>query len=66
MAARPYIPPIESMRFTLRSLAGLEEVLRLPGYEEFSADLADAILEEAGRFAAEVLSPLNAIGDRQG
>ena len=61
-----YIPPLRDMHFALTELADLPGVLGLPGYEEASADLVDAVLEEAGKFASAVLSPLNASGDRQG
>lgn len=42
-----YNAPIRDMQFVMRELAGLDEVMQLPGNEEVSADLADAILEEA-------------------
>jgi alkylation response protein AidB-like acyl-CoA dehydrogenase len=54
------------MRFVLNELAGLAEVARLPGYEEATPDTVDAILEEAARFASEVLDPLNRSGDQEG
>jgi alkylation response protein AidB-like acyl-CoA dehydrogenase len=38
----------------------------LPGWEEVTDDIVDAILEEAGKIAGEVLSPLNAVGDKTG
>lgn len=61
-----YAAPLKDMRFVLRELAGLAEVAKLPGYEEATADTVDAILEEAGRFAGEVLDPLNRAGDEEG
>ena len=61
-----YLPPLPDMRFALTEVADLPGVLALPGYEEASADLVDAVLEEAGKFAGSVLSPLNVSGDRQG
>jgi alkylation response protein AidB-like acyl-CoA dehydrogenase len=54
------------MRFVLRELAALETVRSLPGCEEATSDLVDAVLEEAARFAGDVLAPLNGPGDRQG
>ena len=61
-----YTAPINDMRFVMHELAGLEQVSGLPGYEEASPDLVDAILDEAGKFAGQVLGPLNPIGDREG
>ena len=61
-----YIAPIRDMQFALKELAGLEEVAQLPGCDEATPDLVDAVLEEAARFAEEVLSPLNIPGDLEG
>ena len=61
-----YIAPLDDMRFVLRRLVGLDEVARLPGCEHATPDLVDQVLEEAGRFAANELAPLNASGDREG
>jgi alkylation response protein AidB-like acyl-CoA dehydrogenase len=61
-----YIAPIRDMRFVLKELAGVEQVAQLPGCEEATLDLVDAVLEEAARFAQEVLSPLNWPGDQEG
>ncbi|MBK8746201.1 acyl-CoA dehydrogenase [Propionivibrio sp.] len=61
-----YRAPLRDMQFVLRELAGIGEVALLPGCEEASADVVDAILEEAAKFAEGVLSPLNAVGDREG
>jgi alkylation response protein AidB-like acyl-CoA dehydrogenase len=61
-----YVAPLRDMQFVLRELAGLDAVGGLPGYEEVNEELASAILEEAGKFASGVLSPLNVVGDREG
>jgi alkylation response protein AidB-like acyl-CoA dehydrogenase len=61
-----YTAPLKDMRFVLNELAGLSEVAKLPGYEEATPDTVDAILEEAARFASEVLDPLNHSGDQEG
>ena len=61
-----YVAPLKDMRFVMKELAGLDEVSKLPGYEEATADTADAILEEAAKFATEVLDPLNWVGDQEG
>ena len=61
-----YTAPLKDMRFVLRELAGLEAVAKLPGYGEATPDTVDAILEEASKFASEVLDPINYPGDQQG
>ena len=44
-----YRAPIRDMQFVLNELAGLDELARLPGCEEATADVVDAILEEAAK-----------------
>ena len=61
-----YVAPLKDMRFVLRELAGLDAVAKLPGYQEATPDTVDAILEEASKFASEVLDPLNLLGDQEG
>src|SRR3989454_4983062 len=61
-----YVAPLQDMRFALRELADLDAVSALPGHEDATRDVVDAVLEEAAKFATGVLSPLNAIGDREG
>ena len=63
---RDYTAPLRDMQFVLREIAPLEEVARLPGCEDATADMTEAILKEAGKFASTVLSPLNVVGDREG
>jgi len=61
-----YIAPVRDMQFVLNEIAGLDEICSLPGNEECSVDLVDSILDEAAKFAAGVLDPINSVGDRQG
>jgi acyl-CoA dehydrogenase len=61
-----YQAPLADMKFVLRELADLALLARLPGFGDMSIDVADAVLEEAAKFAAGVLSPLNRSGDLQG
>ncbi len=62
----PYRAPLPEMLFVMTELAGLERVAALPGFEDAASDTVAVILEEAARFAAEVLDPLNRVGDREG
>ncbi|HEY8555580.1 MAG TPA: acyl-CoA dehydrogenase [Burkholderiales bacterium] len=59
-----YVAPVKDMLFVMKSLAGLEELAKLPGWSEVTPDTVQSILEEASRFASEVLDPLNKVGDR--
>ena len=61
-----YVAPLKDIRFVMQELAGLDQVVALPGCEEASPDVIDAILDEAAKFAGAVLSPLNRVGDREG
>ena len=61
-----YVAPLKDMQFVLKELAGLDQVAKLPGCEDASLDLVDQILEESGKFCAEVLAPLNQSGDAEG
>jgi len=61
-----YQAPLREMRFLINELADYKTVQALPGCEDFDSDTVDAILEEAAKFAANELSPINIIGDRVG
>ncbi|WPP02905.1 acyl-CoA dehydrogenase C-terminal domain-containing protein [Methylocella tundrae] len=61
-----YKAPLRDMRFVLFELMDGDELASLPGYEEFTRDLIDPILEEAAKLCEEVLHPLNRTGDEEG
>jgi alkylation response protein AidB-like acyl-CoA dehydrogenase len=61
-----YSAPLKDMRFVLDNIADLSALSKLEGFEHAESDVVDAVLEEAGKFAANVLSPLNKPGDLQG
>jgi alkylation response protein AidB-like acyl-CoA dehydrogenase len=61
-----YSPPIDEHVFVLNHVAGLEEISKLNGYQHADPATVATIVEEAGRFFAEVMEPLNRIGDEQG
>jgi alkylation response protein AidB-like acyl-CoA dehydrogenase len=60
-----YQAPLADMKFVLRELVDFRLLAQLPGFGDLSIDLADAVLEEAAKFAGSVLSPLNRSGDVQ-
>ncbi|MCK9259934.1 MAG: acyl-CoA dehydrogenase C-terminal domain-containing protein [Azoarcus sp.] len=61
-----YTAPIRDMQFVMNELADFDGVAALPGNDDVSSDLVDAILEEANKFASGVLAPLNWSGDQEG
>ncbi|HUY04274.1 MAG TPA: acyl-CoA dehydrogenase [Rhodocyclaceae bacterium] len=61
-----YAAPLTDIRFLLNEVTGVSDIARLPGCEDATPDLVDAVLAEAGKFAAGVLAPLNSIGDHAG
>jgi butyryl-CoA dehydrogenase len=61
-----YRAPISDMLLSLNHGAGLKAALEAGHYGDFDADLAAAVLEEAGKFASDVLAPLNKVGDEHG
>ena len=63
---REYQAPLADMKFVLRELVDFELLAQLPGFGEVTLDLAEAVLDEAAKFANSVLSPLNRSGDLQG
>jgi alkylation response protein AidB-like acyl-CoA dehydrogenase len=61
-----YKAPIRDMQFAFKEMIGTDYLRQLPGYEEISDDVIDAVITEAARFAETVLSPLNQSGDQEG
>jgi acyl-CoA dehydrogenase len=61
-----YRAPVEEIAFTLRHVAGLGDAMAAGAVGDLSDDLVDAVLSEAGRFATDVVAPLDAVGDRVG
>ncbi|WP_319772973.1 acyl-CoA dehydrogenase [Breoghania sp.] len=61
-----YRSPVSEIGFTLKHVAEFDRVAEAYGGDELSDDLVEAILEEAGRFAAEEIAPLNPIADKHG
>ena len=62
-----YTPPLRDMQFVIHELLGaVDELKQIPAYGDVDADTVNAVLEEGGKFASEVLAPLNLVGDTQG
>ena len=61
-----YIPPTDDMKFALRYLAGFDDVTALPAFTDTGLDLADAVIDEAAKLAADVIAPLNHASDLKG
>ncbi len=62
-----YTPPLRDMQFVLHEVLNVVDELKpLPAHAEIDADTINAVLEEAGKFASQVLAPLNLSGDIEG
>ena len=61
-----YRPPLNDIQFVLFDVLGIDQLQTLEKYAEATPDIVCAVIEEAGKLAAEVLQPLNKIGDQQG
>ena len=59
-----YKAPLKDMLFNIQHLANIEEVAKIPGFEEAGFETAQAVLEECAKFNESVLSPLNSEGDK--
>ncbi len=61
-----YAAPIKDMQFVLNDVLQISKYSNLPGFSDISDDLVEAILEEGGKLAANVLHPINQSGDKEG
>lgn len=62
-----YNPPLRDMKFVLHELLQVTDELKLlPKHADVDEDTINAVLEEGGKFAAEVLAPINLSGDSEG
>src|SRR5947209_11636812 len=61
-----YRAPVSDIAFTLKHAAGLSAALEDGLYGDLTEDVVDAVLEEAGKYASDVIAPLNTVGDKHG
>jgi acyl-CoA dehydrogenase len=61
-----YRAPVADIAFTLKHSAGLKRAMDEGLYGDLTEDVVDAVLEEAGKFASDIIAPLNTVGDRHG
>ncbi len=61
-----YQAPLSDIGFALKHGAALKPALEEGLFGDLTMDVVDAVLAEAGRFAGEVIAPLNPVGDRYG
>ena len=61
-----YKAPARDTRFVLNEVLKLEQYAHLPTFANAGPEMVDTIVEECGKFASEVLAPLNQSGDQQG
>lgn len=61
-----YIAPLKDIQFLLYEVIGLDRIKDLPGCEEITPDVLNAILKECAKFSSNVLAPINRQGDKVG
>src|SRR5262245_39473971 len=61
-----YRAPVADIAFALQHPAGFGGALADGLYGDLGADTVEAVLEEAGKFATDIIAPLNTVGDRHG
>src|SRR5688500_11994464 len=61
-----YRAPVEDVSFLLNDVFHFDNYNNLPGFSDASADVREAILDEAAKFAQNIIQPLNRVGDLEG
>ena len=61
-----YRTPLDDIRLTLDAITNISSICDLPGYEHVDPEMIDGMLDELGRFVAEVIGPVDRVGDQEG
>ncbi|MEN8039901.1 MAG: acyl-CoA dehydrogenase [Actinomycetota bacterium] len=61
-----YTPPVRDITFTLDTIADIDSIISLPGFEHVDPEMTEGVLDEAARFFSEVFAPTNEVGDEKG
>ena len=61
-----YRTPLDDIRLTLDAITNISSICDLPGYEHVDPETIDGMLDELGRFVAEVIGPVDRVGDQEG
>ena len=61
-----YKAPVRDFAFILKDVLDIDRYSNVPGFADASFDLVSQILEEGGKFAEEVIAPINRAGDQHG
>jgi alkylation response protein AidB-like acyl-CoA dehydrogenase len=61
-----YKAPLDDVRFLLHEVLDVAQISQLPGFEDATPDVIDAVLAEGAKLCEEVLAPLNQVGDAEG
>ena len=61
-----YVPPLRDIRFVLEQLVDLDGLSKLEAFGHADPETVFGVIEESGRFMADVVGPLNRVGDSGG
>ncbi|OUR75310.1 acyl-CoA dehydrogenase [Alphaproteobacteria bacterium 46_93_T64] len=61
-----YNAPVKDIKFVLNDLLGVDKMSNMPGFEDATPDMIDAILTEGAKIVEDVVQPLNQVGDTEG